>query len=202
MTARESRKFGKALPQRHFSTINLSLTTQSLKQVLYGENSVTNLSNYESLSKSFRTGRLERELQMVQLSATRRSCIAILVSFAAIILCVASRRVFIVVSVYSVIDSVRKLLDTPSYDVDSPAWLFSWSCWLEICPECGGQSSRGAGNRPVRFEGYWAPSPHSWCPLWTHRTGNRAGLVRCLPSDLQETLDSHRTHSASTGELA
>jgi hypothetical protein len=39
---------------------------------------------------------------MVQLSATRCSCIAILsvslVSFAAIILCVASQRVFIVVS--------------------------------------------------------------------------------------------------------
>jgi hypothetical protein len=46
-----------------------------------------------ALSKSFRTGRLERGLQMVQLSATRCSCIAILwvglVSFAAITLCVA-----------------------------------------------------------------------------------------------------------------
>jgi hypothetical protein len=37
------------------------------------------------------------------------------VSFAAITLCVASERVLIVVSVYFVIDSVRKLLDTPSY---------------------------------------------------------------------------------------
>jgi hypothetical protein len=45
------------------------------------------------------------------------------VSFAAISLCVASQRVFIiivvvvvvVVVVYFVIDSVRKLLDTPSY---------------------------------------------------------------------------------------
>jgi len=33
---------------------------------------------YEGVSKSFRTGRLEWELQMVQLSATRCSCIAIL----------------------------------------------------------------------------------------------------------------------------
>jgi hypothetical protein len=33
---------------------------------------------YEGVSKSFRTGRLERELQMVQLSATRCSCIVIL----------------------------------------------------------------------------------------------------------------------------
>jgi hypothetical protein len=36
------------------------------------------------------------------------------VKFAAIILCVASKRVFIVI--YFVIDSVRKLLDTPSYE--------------------------------------------------------------------------------------
>jgi hypothetical protein len=74
---------------------------------------------YESVSTSFRTGRLERELQMVQLSATRYRCIAILsvslVSFAAITLCVSSQRVFIVVSVYFVIDWVRKLLGTPSY---------------------------------------------------------------------------------------
>jgi hypothetical protein len=56
---------------------------------------------YEGVSKSFRTDRLERELQMVQLSAKMCSCIAILwvslVSFAAITLCVASQRVFIVV---------------------------------------------------------------------------------------------------------
>jgi hypothetical protein len=67
---------------------------------------------YEGVSKSFRTGRLERELQIVQLSATRCSCIAILwvslASFAAITLCVDSQRVFIVVIVYFVIDSVRK----------------------------------------------------------------------------------------------
>jgi hypothetical protein len=66
--------------------------------------------------KSFRTGRLELELQMIQLSSTRCSCIAVLwvsvVSFAAITLCVPSQWVFIVVSVYFVIDSVRKILDT------------------------------------------------------------------------------------------
>jgi hypothetical protein len=59
---------------------------------------------------------------MVQLSATRCSCIAILsvslVSFAAITLCVASQRVFVVVFVvYFFIDSIRKLLDTHSYSV-------------------------------------------------------------------------------------
>jgi hypothetical protein len=74
---------------------------------------------YDSVSKSSRTGRLERELHMVQLSATRWSCIAILYvslkSFAAITFRVASQREFTVVSVYFVIDSLRKLLDIPSY---------------------------------------------------------------------------------------
>jgi hypothetical protein len=37
------------------------------------------------------------------------------VRFAAITLCVASQRVFVVVSTYVDIESVRKLLDTPSY---------------------------------------------------------------------------------------
>jgi hypothetical protein len=59
---------------------------------------------YEGVIKSFRTGHLEREQQMVQLSATRWSCIATLwvslESFATITLCVASQRVFIVVVVY------------------------------------------------------------------------------------------------------
>jgi hypothetical protein len=76
-------------------------------------------SKYEGVSKSFQTGRLERELQIIKLSATRCSCIAILwvslVSFAVITLRVVSQRVFIVVSIYFVIDAVRKLLDTPSY---------------------------------------------------------------------------------------
>jgi hypothetical protein len=73
---------------------------------------------YEGVSKSFRAGRLERELKMVQLSDTRCSCVAILwtslVSFAAITFYVAPQWVFIVVSVYFVTDSVRKLLDTHS----------------------------------------------------------------------------------------
>jgi len=94
--------------------------TSSLFQFLvHPENpySIQHLSIYEGVSKSFRTGRLERELQMVQLPTTRCSCIAILwvslVSFAAIVLCVGSQRVFIGVSVYFFIDSVRKLLVIP-----------------------------------------------------------------------------------------
>jgi hypothetical protein len=74
---------------------------------------------YEGISKSFWTDPLERELQMVELSATRCSSNTILwvslVNFASITLCVASQRVFIFVSVYFVIDTVRKLLDAPSY---------------------------------------------------------------------------------------
>jgi hypothetical protein len=57
--------------------------------------------NNEGISKIFRTGRLERELQVVQLSAIRCSCIAILwvglVSFSDITICIAFQRVFIVV---------------------------------------------------------------------------------------------------------
>jgi hypothetical protein len=56
--------------------------------------------------KSFRTDRLERELQMVKLSGTRCSCIVIfrvsLVNFDYITLCVASQRVIPKVRVYFV----------------------------------------------------------------------------------------------------
>jgi hypothetical protein len=52
---------------------------------------------HDGVSKSFRNERLQRELQMVQLSATRCSCITnlwvSLVRFASINLCVASHRV-------------------------------------------------------------------------------------------------------------
>jgi len=58
------------------------------------KNYCVNCQLYDGVSKSFRTDRLERELQTVELSATRCSYIAILwvslVSFAVIILCVAS----------------------------------------------------------------------------------------------------------------
>jgi hypothetical protein len=70
---------------------------------------------------------------MVQLSATRCRCIAILwvslVSFSAITLYVASQRVFIVVSEYFVLDSVRKLLDTPLYNQQlghPSSCMFDW----------------------------------------------------------------------------
>jgi hypothetical protein len=52
------------------------------------------------------------------------------VNFAAITLCVASQRVFIIV-VYFVIDSVRKLLDTPSC-VKSSARIVQRRFWRKF----------------------------------------------------------------------
>jgi hypothetical protein len=91
---------------------------------------------YEGVSKSFRTGRLERELQMVPLAATRCSCIAILwvsiVSFAAITLCVASQWVFIVVSVYFVMTQSgnfwihpRIIVHPTTHSCSRPTWISS-----------------------------------------------------------------------------
>jgi hypothetical protein len=107
---------------------------------------------YEDVSRSFRIGRLEREPKMVQLSATRFSCITILwvslVSFAAVTLCVASQRVFIIVVVYFVIYSVRKLLDTPSY----PSIRFGGL--RNITETC--QDSRFPGrDSKLRLPKYW-----------------------------------------------
>jgi hypothetical protein len=97
-------------------------------------NTFTEKNSYDSVTKSFRTGRLELELQMVQLSTARCSCITLLwvslVSFAAITLCVTSQRVFITAVVYFVIDSVRKLFDTPSYVTET-----LWGIKMFISPE-------------------------------------------------------------------
>jgi hypothetical protein len=48
------------------------------------------------------------------------------VSFAAVTLCVASQKVIPKVSVYFVIESVRKLLDTPSYLTESDGTYVSF----------------------------------------------------------------------------
>jgi hypothetical protein len=93
-----------------------SLPTKPFMMIFHSRSTLCK--KYEGVSKSFRSGRLEWELQMVQLSATRCSYIAvlwvILVSFIAITLCVASQRLIPNLSAYFFIDSVRKLLDTPS----------------------------------------------------------------------------------------
>jgi hypothetical protein len=49
------------------------------------------------------------------------------VSFAAITLHVASERMFIDVSIYFIIDSVRKLLDTPSYYLEAELLTHAFS---------------------------------------------------------------------------
>jgi len=71
---------------------------------------------------------------MVQLSATRYSCITILlislVSFAAITFCVASQQVVPKVSIYFVIDSLWKLLDTPLY-------VYTYMFLIFMCFLCG-----------------------------------------------------------------
>jgi len=86
----------------------------------------------EGVSKSFRTGLLEQELKMRQLSATRCSCTAIsrvsLVSFATITLCVAPQQEFIAISIYFVTDSVWKLLDTLSH--------VHYKCFHNYVPQC------------------------------------------------------------------
>jgi hypothetical protein len=101
------------------STVKISSLIREYKIICQRQPRVPGKQEDEGVSKKFRIGLLEQELQMVQLSATRCNSIVILWvsigSFAAITLCVASERLLIVVSVYFVIDSVRKLLDTLSY---------------------------------------------------------------------------------------
>jgi hypothetical protein len=76
-------------------------------------------------TKNFRTGRLEREPQITELSATRWSCIAILwvslVSFAATTLCAASQRVMPKVSVYFVMTQSGNF------------WIHPRMRWMALC---------------------------------------------------------------------
>jgi hypothetical protein len=94
-------------------------------------------------------------------------CIAILwvslVNFTAITLCVASQRVFIVV-VYFVIDSVRKLLDTPSYVflvLKSVIWLLT---------ELNYFAGRILPNPVVR------ETTNPWTSKWGSLSGNIKGI--------------------------
>jgi hypothetical protein len=122
---------------------------------------------HEGESKSFRTGRLDRELQMVQLSATGYSFITILwvslVSFSAITLFVASQRVFIVVSVYFVMDSVRKLWDTTSYYRTDSFWEKFWEQFAAWRREnCKIALNIIFWNLCIRL-----PLPHTWGQVGT-----------------------------------
>jgi hypothetical protein len=86
---------------------------------------VGSMPSYKRIPYRNNASKIKRILQMVQLSATRCSFIAILwaslVNFAAITLCVASQRAIPKVSIYFVIDSVRIRLETPSY-----FFFFTW----------------------------------------------------------------------------
>jgi hypothetical protein len=62
-----------SLSKHFFFRFTLLLTAEPVSNV-----SAFRSVHYEGVSKSFRTGRLERELQMVQLYATICNCIAIL----------------------------------------------------------------------------------------------------------------------------
>jgi hypothetical protein len=95
---------------------------------------------------------LERELQMVQLSATKYICIAILwislASFAAITLCVASQRAIPTVSIYFVIDSVLKFGYTVVY------WLSTWFAGAGIFLfSTASKLALGPTQPPI----YWVP---------------------------------------------
>jgi hypothetical protein len=106
----------------HYTTSFLFICSSSSMRIPYATRSFLG-TTYEGVSKSFWTGWLEQELQMIQLSATRYSYTTTLQvsleSLATITLHVASQQVFIVA--YFVIDSVQKLLGTPLY---IPSYLF------------------------------------------------------------------------------
>jgi hypothetical protein len=131
---------------------------------------------------------------MVQLSATRCSCIAILwvslVSFAAITLCVASQQVFIVV-VYVVIVSVRKLLDTPSYIGDDchlrgRKWCcFAWSYYpLTFLDEETTASRTALG--PTQPSIQWLPGALS---LRVKRPGREANNSPPSSTEVKECVE-------------
>jgi hypothetical protein len=75
------------------------------------------------------------------------------VSFAVITLCIASQREFI--DVYFVIDSVRKLLDTPSYSSTSS---HPWH-WMEVSGQL--HASAALLPVPIGWKAWWAPEPFS-----------------------------------------
>jgi hypothetical protein len=73
------------------------------------------------------------------------------VSFASITLCVASQQVFIVVTVYFIIDSVRKLFDTPSYSVLRPVFKFL----VKICVVTPNGVVVGYQHSRLKMEAAW-----------------------------------------------
>jgi hypothetical protein len=97
------------------------------------------------------------------------------VSFAAITLYVASQRVFVVVRLYFIIDSVQKLLDTPSYSS-----THSLTSALD-----GGEWS---ASRPGRFTTRERDPGTHWIGGWVGpRAGLNAVVKRKIPSPYRES---------------
>jgi hypothetical protein len=98
--------------------------------------------------------------------ATRCSCIAILwvsvVSYTAITLCVASQRVFIV---YFIIDSVRKLLDTPLY-IHSSSGIRNRGHYFRAIQDHMCLSTRGQCSELTRTTATWRP--YTIIRTWTN----------------------------------
>jgi hypothetical protein len=128
---------------------------------------------------------------MVQLSATRYSCIAILwvslVSFAAITVCIASQRVILKVSVYFVIDPVRKRLDTPSYFSQFFICYVLQFCAIAALNEHHAMKALDGGewsaSRPCRF------IPRERAPR-THWIGGWVGPRACLDRVVERKIPS------------
>jgi hypothetical protein len=144
---------------------------------------------HEGVSKSFRTGRLERQLQMIQLSATRCSCIAILwvslVNFAAITLCVASQRVFI----------VAISLSTQSGNFWTRSRIYYWlalTLWTKSHWDANSRSAAQETTPPF----LWNPKVHhrvhkspQWTLSWARCIQSTSSRAATFKSIL--TLSSH-----------
>jgi hypothetical protein len=133
---------------------------------------------------------------MVKLSATRCSCIDILwvspVSFAAISLCVASQWVFVVVVIYFVIDSVRKVKVNLSLCFNwaprHEGLLGEWRCSSTHSLTSAVDGNEWSASRPGPFTAREIVPGTHWIGGWV---GPRAGVdtvvKRKIPSSRWES---------------
>jgi hypothetical protein len=136
---------------------------------------------------------------MVKLSAITCSFIAIswvsLVSFAFITLCIASQRVIPKVSMYFFIDSVRKVLDTPSYYGQIYRFVFHCSVPANKMERLGKivkSKSFQAFTAMLQVEFFWVVTPYNFvvgyrrfrslCCLFTLKMEAPRSLKRWYPT--------------------
>jgi hypothetical protein len=136
---------------------------------------------YEGVSKSFRTGRLDRELQMIELSATRCSCIAILwvslVSYAAITFCIAfNERLLLLLLLFDLHNKFRNIwficLHTEFIDI-----------WL-ICLH-------------AEFIDIWLICLHSEFIAWTNNLTRYINIALCVLFFIAHKKTLHKVAYAS-----